>query len=99
MGTPSQASRVAWYQLGSSPGDVGDAVLAGHLDWTNGPAVFWYLGKLLVVLFVFVWLRGTLPRLRYDQLMALGWKFLIPVSLVWLLGSSFVIAANDTGWF
>lgn len=46
MGTPSQASRVAWYQLGSSPGDVGDAVIAGHLDWTNGPAVFWYLGRL-----------------------------------------------------
>lgn len=46
MGTPSQASRVAWYKLGSAPGEVGDAVIAGHLDWTNGPAVFWYLGKL-----------------------------------------------------
>jgi sortase A len=45
MGTPSQASNVAWYQLGSRPGDVGDAVIAGHLDWTTGPAVFWYLGR------------------------------------------------------
>lgn len=61
--------------------------------------VFWYVVKLLSLLFLFVWLRGTLPRLRYDQLMSLGWKFLIPVSLVFLLGSSFVIAANAEGWF
>jgi sortase (surface protein transpeptidase) len=46
MGTPSQSSKVAWYRLGSAPGDVGDAVLAGHLDWTSGPAVFWYLGRM-----------------------------------------------------
>jgi LPXTG-site transpeptidase (sortase) family protein len=46
MAVPSQASDVAWFQLGAAPGDVGDAVIAGHLDWTNGPAVFWYLGKL-----------------------------------------------------
>jgi sortase (surface protein transpeptidase) len=46
MGTPSQSSNVAWYRLGSAPGDVGDAVLAGHLDWTTGPAVFWYLGRM-----------------------------------------------------
>jgi LPXTG-site transpeptidase (sortase) family protein len=45
MATPSQASNVAWYRLGSAPGDVGDAVIAGHLDWTSGPAVFWSLGK------------------------------------------------------
>lgn len=45
MATPSQASDVAWYRLGSAPGDVGDAVMAGHLDWTTGPAVFWSLGK------------------------------------------------------
>lgn len=45
MATPSRASSVAWYRLGSTPGDVGDAVMAGHLDWTSGPAVFWSLGK------------------------------------------------------
>jgi sortase (surface protein transpeptidase) len=45
MGVPSQASNVAWFKLGSAPGDVGDAVMAGHLDWTSGPAVFWYLGR------------------------------------------------------
>lgn len=45
MGTPSLASRVAWYRLGVTPGDVGNAVIAGHLDWTTGPAVFWLLGR------------------------------------------------------
>jgi LPXTG-site transpeptidase (sortase) family protein len=46
MGTPTMAANVAWYQPGVAPGDSGNAVIAGHLDWTTGPAVFWYLGKL-----------------------------------------------------
>ncbi|MGI8813920.1 MAG: NADH-quinone oxidoreductase subunit NuoH [Pseudonocardia sp.] len=47
--------------------------------------VLWFLGKMLVFLFVFVWLRGTLPRMRYDQFMRLGWKLLVPASLLWIL--------------
>ena len=47
--------------------------------------MLWFLAKVLIVLFFFVWLRGTLPRIRYDQLMRFGWKVLIPVSLVWIL--------------
>jgi NADH-quinone oxidoreductase subunit H len=47
--------------------------------------VLWFVGKLLLFLFIFIWLRGTLPRLRYDQFMKLGWKILIPVALGWLL--------------
>ncbi|GAA4795652.1 NADH-quinone oxidoreductase subunit NuoH [Actinomycetospora chlora] len=47
--------------------------------------LIWFLGKTMVFLFVYVWLRGTLPRQRYDQFMRLGWKLLIPVSLVWLM--------------
>jgi NADH-quinone oxidoreductase subunit H len=47
--------------------------------------VLWFLGKVLLIIFMFYWLRATLPRLRYDQFMALGWKVLIPASLVWVM--------------
>jgi NADH-quinone oxidoreductase subunit H len=47
--------------------------------------VLWFLIKVFILLFGYVWLRGTLPRTRYDQLMALGWKILIPLSIVWIL--------------
>ncbi|HEY0938167.1 MAG TPA: NADH-quinone oxidoreductase subunit NuoH [Trebonia sp.] len=47
--------------------------------------VLWFLIKVFALLFAYVWLRGTLPRTRYDQLMALGWKILIPFSIIWLL--------------
>ncbi|WP_228976433.1 NADH-quinone oxidoreductase subunit NuoH [Streptomyces sp. DH12] len=54
---------------------------ANHGWWP----MLWFVGKVVLLLFLFVWLRGTLPRVRYDQLMKLGWKVLIPVSIVWLM--------------
>jgi NADH-quinone oxidoreductase subunit H len=59
--------------------------------------IAWFLAKTFAFLFIYVWLRAALPRLRYDQLMDLGWKFLIPVSLAWLL---FVAVAEifGSGW-
>jgi NADH-quinone oxidoreductase subunit H len=47
--------------------------------------LLWFLGKIVLLLFFFIWLRGSLPRIRYDQLMKLGWKVLIPSALAWTL--------------
>jgi len=58
----------------------------------------YFFGKLVVFLFMFVWFRATLPRFRYDQLMDLGWKFLIPLALGWFLLLTAVRVANDQGW-
>jgi NADH-quinone oxidoreductase subunit H len=53
--------------------------------------VFWFLAKVFTFLFVYIWMRGTLPRFRYDQLMSFGWKFLLPVSIANVVLTSAVI--------
>ncbi|MDT7547336.1 MAG: NADH-quinone oxidoreductase subunit, partial [Actinomycetota bacterium] len=58
-----------------------------RIDWMSEgwfPLV-WFLLKVVGFIFCFVWLRGTLPRMRYDQFMKFGWKGLVPISLVWIL--------------
>ena len=58
-------------------------------------ALIWFFAKVLILLFGFIWLRATLPRMRYDQFMRFGWKVLIPVNLVWILFLSYVKVANN----
>jgi len=48
------------------------------------PGIFWFFGKILFFFFVFSWVKATVPRYRYDQLMRLGWKIFLPISLVWI---------------
>jgi NADH-quinone oxidoreductase subunit H len=56
---------------------------APFLEWI--PSYVWFFGKLLALIFLFIWVRGTLPRLRMDQLMGFAWKFMLPMALVDLL--------------
>ena len=72
---------------------LGLALAIPQLQFINvfiqGP--FWLCGKILTFLFVYVWMRGTLPRFRYDQLMAFGWKLLLPVSIVNVILTAFFV--------
>ncbi len=60
--------------------------------------VFWFMSKLIVLLYCTVWLRATLPRLRYDQLMDLGWKYLIEIAFLWIMVSGVVVIAREEDW-
>jgi NADH-quinone oxidoreductase subunit H len=60
--------------------------------------LIWFVGKIIIGIFIFVWLRGTLPRLRYDQFMAFGWKVLIPINLVWILAVTSIHVLKDRNW-
>jgi NADH-quinone oxidoreductase subunit H len=66
------------------------------VPFTLIPGVFWFLLKILICLFVFIWVRATLPRFRYDQLMSLGWKVFLPISLFYLVAVASVM--EIFGW-
>jgi NADH-quinone oxidoreductase subunit H len=66
----------------------------GPFTWIPGP--LWLLAKILFVMFCFLWVRATFPRFRYDQLMRLGWKVFLPLSLFWLVLTAGVLTAM--GW-
>jgi len=73
-------------------GPNGPVPHVAHLEWIF--PILWFLIKVVIFCYIFVWLRGALPRLRYDRLMDLGWKRLIPLSLAWmLLVAGFLISA------
>jgi NADH-quinone oxidoreductase subunit H len=81
--------------LGGWNGPTFDAALPGFISALL-PTVYFLL-KTYFLIFIFFWVRATLPRLRYDQLMQLGWKRLIPVALGWLVVSTSVLAFREFG--
>ena len=60
--------------------------------------VFWFTVKVLGLLFVTVWLRASLPRMRYDRLMALGWKYLIEIAILWVMVSTALVIGKELHW-
>lgn len=72
-------------------------VLDHLLSWV--PGLVWLVLKISFFLFLFLWMRATFPRYRYDQIMRLGWKILIPVTLVWLVVIGFAIEFKIGPWF
>ena len=57
--------------------------------------VAWFLLKVVAVLYLFMWIRATLPRFRYDRLMAFGWKVLLPIGLLWVLATAWVVVLRE----
>ena len=57
--------------------------------------LLWFLLKVFVIIYLYIWIRGTLPRMRYDRLMAFGWKVLIPFGLFWVLATGAVVVLPD----
>jgi NADH-quinone oxidoreductase subunit H len=77
--------------------------LLGFLDADNPlntwfMPIFWFTVKLLALLFCTVWLRASLPRMRYDRLMNLGWKYLIEIAILWVLVTAALQVGNDQDW-
>ena len=63
------------------------------------PSIFWLLGKIALFLFLFLWIRWTFPRYRYDQIMRLGWKVFLPITIVWIVVTSVLVVAQVPPWF
>ncbi len=67
--------------------------LPAVIEFMQGP--FWFLLKIAIFLFIYVWVRGTLPRFRYDQLMNFGWKLLLPLSILNVVITSLAIVLTQ----
>jgi NADH-quinone oxidoreductase subunit H len=71
--------------------------LEGLFAWV--PGFFWLVLKTLVFMFLFLWFRATFPRYRYDQIMRLGWKVFIPITIVWILVVGLAVVYELPWWF
>jgi NADH-quinone oxidoreductase subunit H len=83
--------RIVLPGLGAVMAAIGAALIVFPVVNDAIQGVFWFVAKVFVFLFVYIWMRGTLPRFRYDQLMSFGWKFLLPVSIANVILTSAVV--------
>lgn len=67
-------------------------------SWLAAPSLFWLVAKMAIFMFCFLWFRATFPRYRYDQIMRLGWKVFIPVTIVWIVVEGFMVAWGIGPW-
>ena len=73
--------------------------LLGDLPYISEPNIIWLLLKTSVFLFLFLWFRATFPRYRYDQIMRLGWKVLLPITIIWIVVVSGMVVTEAPPWF
>ncbi|MFN4263582.1 MAG: NADH-quinone oxidoreductase subunit NuoH [Thioalkalivibrionaceae bacterium] len=69
------------------------------IGWLLGDGIHWFLAKTAFFLFLFLWFRATFPRYRYDQIMRLGWKVLIPITILWIFVEGVMVAFRVGPWF
>jgi NADH-quinone oxidoreductase subunit H len=93
MNTVTMSGIIVTLFFGGPQGLFDIPVIPGAIEGT-----IWFIAKVLVFLYVYVWMRATLPRFRYDQLMDLGWKILSPASLGWFMLMAVLQLGRDEGW-
>ena len=72
--------------------------ICGDIGWLAAPGLHWFALKIGFFLFCFLWFRATFPRYRYDQIMRLGWKVFIPVTLVWIVRRGGAVVLQVGPW-
>ncbi|MBX9586705.1 MAG: NADH-quinone oxidoreductase subunit NuoH [Gammaproteobacteria bacterium] len=75
----------------------GIPLLESTFNWV--PGIIWFAAKVSLFLYLYLWIRATFPRYRYDQIMRLGWKVLIPVTLLWILVVALAVQFHLAPWF
>ena len=83
--------------LGGWLSPVEGTFLESWFAWV--PGIFWLLGKTFFFMFLFLWFRATFPRYRYDQIMRLGWKVFIPITIVWIVVVAAMKVSQTPWWF
>ena len=89
-----------WYSPLAGLGVVSETLFAiPYIGWMFDSGFHWLVFKMAFFLLLFLWFRATFPRYRYDQIMRLGWKVFIPITIVWLLVAGVAVLAEIPPWF